>query len=348
MGHWLARAALIAIALLLSLALRPLSSIGGIWQQPFPNLIAGIVFSLAALAAERAMRTWDIWTAAGGALGVLVGGLVSLVLVRMLPEVYAGALRPFVYLVSVYAGMMGGARFASSFKNEHLPGLVARDGGTVPGSYKILDTSVIIDGRIADVCESGFVEGVLVIPTFVLGELQYIADASDPLRRARGRKGLEILQRVKKVPSVKVIFSQEELPEIREVDLKLIELAQRMGAKLITNDFNLKKVAGLRGIDVLSLTDLANAVKPIVLAGEGMRVQILKEGKEPGQGVAYLEDGTMVVVDHARHSIGRTVEVILTSVLQTTAGKMFFARLAQPEASGREGGSVAAAAGEEG
>ena len=197
---------------------------------------------------------------------------------------------------------------------------------------EILDTSVIIDGRIADVCESGFLEGRMVIPSFVLRELQYIADSQDPLRRARGRKGLEVLQRLKKASSSSVVFSEEEIPEVREVDLKLIELARRTRAKLVTNDLNLNRVASLRGIEVLNLNELANAIKPVVLPGESMKVSILREGKEPNQGVAYLDDGTMVVVDNARSLIGRSVEIVVTSVIQTTAGKMFFGRLSGADA----------------
>jgi uncharacterized protein YacL len=191
---------------------------------------------------------------------------------------------------------------------------------------------VIIDGRVADVSEAGFLEGTMVIPSFVLRELQLIADSSDALRRARGRKGLEILQKLKKAPFARVLFSQDEVPEVREVDLKLIELARRMKATLLTNDFNLNKVASLRGVEVLNLNDLSNAVRPVVLPGESMRVSIVKEGKETGQGVGYLDDGTMIVVDNARSLIGRTADIVVTSVIQTAAGKMFFAKLAGAEA----------------
>ncbi len=336
MGRWLARATMIVLALLLGLALRPLASLGEGWRGPLPNLLAGLFFGAAALAAEQFLRSWDIFTAAGGALGLLIGGLLGLVVVRVLPEGTPGfpamALRPFVYLVALYAGGVGGARFAASLKGDNVLALFGND-PSAPLEHKILDTSVIIDGRVADVCEAGFLEGIMVIPSFVLRELQYIADSPDPSRKARGRKGLEILQKLKKSPAVKVLFSQEEIPDIREVDLKLIELAKRMRAKLLTNDFNLNKVASLRGIDVLNLNDLANAVKPVVLPGEAMKVSILKEGKEPGQGVAYLDDGTMVVVDNARGLIGRTADIVITSVIQTTAGKMFFGRLSGAEPS---------------
>src|SRR6185295_4038652 len=192
--------------------------------------------------------------------------------------------------------------------------------------YKILDTSVIIDGRIADVCETGFVDGTLVIPQFVLKELQLVADSPDSLKRNRGRRGLDILQRIQKMSGVEVSISDMDFPDIREVDLKLIELARALHGKIVTNDFNLNKVAQLRGVDVLNVNELANSLKPVVLPGEVMKVFILKEGKEYNQGVAYLDDGTMVVVDNARRMIGKTIDIVVTSVLQTTAGKMIFGR----------------------
>ena len=208
--------------------------------------------------------------------------------------------------------------------------------------YKVLDTSVIIDGRIADICETGFLEGTLVVPQFVLRELQQVADSSDSLKRNRGRRGLDILQKIQKMAHVQVQIVETDFPEVREVDLKLIELARRMSGKIVTNDFNLNKVAQLRGVPVLNINELANSLKPVVLPGEVMRVFIIKEGKEAGQGVGYLDDGTMVVVDQAKRALGKTIEVSVTSVLQTTAGKMIFcrwpeaARLARtPRAAGR-------------
>jgi len=193
-------------------------------------------------------------------------------------------------------------------------------------SFKILDTSVIIDGRIADIVETGFLDGSLVIPQFVLRELQLVADSADSLKRNRGRRGLDILQRIQKVPHLHVQIIEDDFPNIREVDMKLIELGRLYNCKIVTNDFNLNKVAQLHGVEVLNINELANALKPIVLPGEIMRVFILKEGKEYNQGVAYLDDGTMVVVDNARKMISRTVDISVTSVLQTTAGKMIFGR----------------------
>src|SRR5207245_2383952 len=184
--------------------------------------------------------------------------------------------------------------------------------------YKILDTSVIIDGRVADVCETGFMDGALVIPQFVLKELQLVADSSDALKRNRGRRGLDILQRIQKMAGVAVVISDVDFPDIREVDLKLIELARTLQGRIITNDFNLNKVAQLRGVDVLNVNELANSLKAVVLPGEIMKVVILKEGKEYNQGGAYLDDGTMVVVDNARNMISKTIDSVVTIVLQTT------------------------------
>jgi len=192
---------------------------------------------------------------------------------------------------------------------------------------KVVDTSVIIDGRIADICEAHFLEGTLIVPNFVLRELQMVADSADPLKRQRGRRGLEVLQRLQKMSHLDVQVVDDDFPQIAEVDLKLIELAKRYDSKIVTNDFNLNKVATVHGLEVLNVNQLANALKPVVLPGEGMRVFILREGKEYNQGVAYLDDGTMVVVDGARKMINKTVDITVTSVHQTTAGKMIFGRL---------------------
>jgi uncharacterized protein YacL len=193
-------------------------------------------------------------------------------------------------------------------------------------SSKILDTSVIIDGRIADIAETGFLDGVLVIPQFVLRELQLVADSADSMKRNRGRRGLDILQRIQKMNHLNVQIVEDDFPQVRDVDMKLIELGKLYDCKVITNDFNLNKVAQLHGVEVLNINELANSLKPIVLPGETMRVFILKEGKEYNQGVAYLDDGTMVVVDNAKRMISKTVDITVTSVLQTTAGKMIFGK----------------------
>ncbi len=191
---------------------------------------------------------------------------------------------------------------------------------------KIVDTSVIIDGRIADVCETGFIEGTLIIPQFVLHELQLIADSSDSLKRIRGRRGLDILKRIQNQAKVQIHITEEDFPRIKEVDAKLVALAKKRDAQILTNDFNLNKVADLQGVGVLNLNQLAEAMKPLVLPGETLDVLVSKEGKEPMQGIAYLDDGTMVVIDQGRHLVGETAKVTVTSVLQTTAGRMIFAK----------------------
>jgi uncharacterized protein YacL len=231
----------------------------------------------------------------------------------------------FVLFLMTYVGLVVGANKGDLLNLSALGGIF---GGERPPKkvYKILDTSVIIDGRIADICETGFLDGILVIPHFVLRELQQVADSADSLKRNRGRRGLDILQRIQKMAGITVQFVENDYPQIREVDMKLIELAKEFEAKIVTNDFNLNKVAQLRGVEVLNINELANALKPVYLPGETMKVFILKEGKEFNQGIAYLDDGTMVVVDNARKMIGKTVESSVTSVLQTTAGKMIFGR----------------------
>jgi len=192
--------------------------------------------------------------------------------------------------------------------------------------HKILDTSVIIDGRIADICKTGFIEGVLVIPSFVLEELQHIADSSDSLKRNRGRRGLDILNKIQKELDINVVIYEGDFEEVQEVDSKLIKLAKLLEGKVVTNDFNLNKVCELQGVPVLNINDLSNAVKPVVLPGEELNVQVIKDGKEHNQGIAYLDDGTMIVVEDGRNFIGNNIDVLVTSVLQTSAGRMIFAK----------------------
>jgi uncharacterized protein YacL len=233
-------------------------------------------------------------------------------------------LHSFVLIVLPYLGLVMGAKQGEWLEPARLVSLFRATGPQ--RRYKILDTSVIIDGRICDVCETGFVDGTLVIPQFVLKELQLVADSADSLKRNRGRRGLDILQKIQKMSGIEVVISDMDFPDVKEVDLKLIELARALQGKIVTNDFNLNKVAQLRGVAVLNVNELANSLKPVVLPGEIMKVFILKEGKEYNQGVAYLDDGTMVVVDNARKMISKTIDIVVTSVLQTTAGKMIFGR----------------------
>src|SRR5256886_2394663 len=262
----------------------------------------------------------------GSILGIFGAYLFALVIRNSLAD---SALRSFlqimVMLLMAYVGLIVGANKGDLLNLAALGGIFGGE-KQLKKSYKILDTSVIIDGRIADIAETGFFDGVVVTPQFVLRELQLVADSGDSLKRNRGRRGLDILQRLQKVPSLQVQIVEDDFPGVREVDLKLIELAKLYEGKIITNDFNLNKIAQLQGVEVLNINELANALKPIVLPGETMRVFILKEGKEYNQGEAYLDDGTMVVVDNRRQAIGKTIDVSVTSVLQTTAGKMIFGK----------------------
>jgi uncharacterized protein YacL len=267
-----------------------------------------------------------IGAAIGSVLGIFGAYLFALVIRNSIP---AGATQSFlqimVMLLMAYVGLIVGANKGELLNLSALGGIIGGETQSAT-SYKILDTSVIIDGRIADIAETGFLDGTIVTPQFVLRELQLVADSADSLKRNRGRRGLDVLQRLQKMATINIQIVEDDFPSVREVDLKLIELAKVYKGKIITNDFNLNKVAQLQGVSVLNINELANSLKPIVLPGEIMKVFILKEGKEYNQGVAYLDDGTMVVVDNARKAIGKTVDVSVTSVLQTTAGKMIFGR----------------------
>jgi uncharacterized protein YacL len=303
--------------------------------QPFglnrqAGAIAGVVLGVAVILFELRLRTVSlkrlIGAAIGSVLGILGAYLFSLVIRNSLP---AGNTQSFlqllVMLLMAYVGLVIGANKGDLLNLSALGGVF---GGEKQGkrSYKILDTSVIIDGRIADIAETGFLDGIIVIPQFVLRELQLVADSADSLKRNRGRRGLDILQRIQKLTTLDIQIVEDDYPQIREVDMKLIEMGKAYDGKIVTNDFNLNKVAGLHGVQVLNINELANSLKPIVLPGETMKVFILKEGKEYNQGVAYLDDGTMVVVDNARKAIGKTIDIAVTSVLQTTAGKMIFGK----------------------
>jgi len=298
-----------------------------------PNLLFGIL--IGALIVGLEVRLKD--TSVTHMLGALLGGAIGLAIAKTIGAALYWAnlgsgrvvfLHSLILLTLPYLGMVIGGRRGEWLEPSRLIALFRSAGPQ--RRYKVLDTSVIIDGRIADVCENGFMDGTLVIPQFVLKELQLVADSADSMKRNRGRRGLDILQKVQKMSGVEVMISDVDFPEIREVDLKLIELARTLQGKIVTNDFNLNKVAQLRGVEVLNINELANSLKPVVLPGELMKVFILKEGKEYNQGVAYLDDGTMVVVDNARKMIGKTIDIVVTSVLQTTAGKMIFGRFLDP------------------
>ena len=291
---------------------------------------AGAIIGLAIVVFEWRLRlvslTRLIGAAIGSVLGIFGASLFALVIRHSIaPGPVQSFLQILVMLLMAYVGLVVGAMKGDLLNLAALGGIFGGE-KQEKKSYKILDTSVIIDGRIADIAETGFLDGIIVTPQFVLRELQLVADSADSLKRNRGRRGLDILQRLQKVASLQIQIVENDFPAVREVDLKLIELAKLYDGKIITNDFNLNKVAQLQGVPVLNINELANSLKPIVLPGETMKVFILKEGKEYNQGVAYLDDGTMVVVDNARKMIGKTIDVSVTSVLQTTAGKMIFGK----------------------
>lgn len=305
---------------------------GAIGRLPFLGLALGLFFGLLALVLEEQLKRVPSRVIVSGILGFVLGLVLARVLLNALSPFLLPLPGPLVLVMNgvlILAGGYVGASLAiEKGRDFHLQSFVRllKEQPTAR-AYKILDTSVIIDGRISDICETGFLEGTLVIPQFILRELQHIADSSDPLKRNRGRRGLDILQKIQKNVDVHVEISDMEFPEIRDVDAKIVALAKALNAKIITNDFNLNKVAELHGVAVLNINELANAVRPVVLPGEEIRVYVLKEGKEYNQGVAYLDDGTMVVIDNGRRYIGQTIDVCVTSVLQTTAGRMIFSRL---------------------
>lgn len=266
-----------------------------------------------------------------GSFGMLIGlGLAALAATTLGPAAspFETGARVALALGFGWVGLTLGVKRADAFSLARLRSDWEAQAEVVanPATPKILDTSVIIDGRIAEIAEAGFMDGPLVIPQFVLVELQQVADSSDPLKRNRGRRGLDMLQRIQKNPGAPIQIVDTDFPDVREVDLKLIELALQTSGKIVTNDFNLNKVAQLRGVKILNINDLANCLRPLVLPGEPMRVFVSKEGKEHGQGVGYLDDGTMVVVEGGRRALGKTIDVNVTTVLQTAAGKMIFVR----------------------
>ena len=302
--------------------LQPLQS-WGMWIK-LAGALTGFIFALLALSIEKIIKKAPLKVILGGTFGLVLGLVVAQLLGYIFSGLQNNAIRISASVILScsfgYIGLvLGGIKWPGW--SLFTKGSLRRSGG------KILDTSVIIDGRIADICETDFLEGPLVVPQFVLQELQHIADSADNLKRARGRRGLDILNRMQKGDTVEVKVVDEDYPEIKEVDAKLIALAREMHAKIITNDFNLNKVAQLQGVPVLNINQLANSLKPMVLPGEVLNLLIMREGKEQGQGVAYLDDGTMVVVENASRLLGQEVEASVTSILQTTAGRMIFTTL---------------------
>src|SRR6267378_1021376 len=321
---WVVRAFLLACTGAVSYTLGPFGlrslQAGGV------GILIGLVVLFAELRLRRAALGGLLGGAFGTVLGVFAALLVSLVISRTDEAEPTKSFLEFAALFAFgYLGLVLGSGRGGELRVDAMEEFFGKK--SAPGSVKLLDTIVFIDGRIADICEAQFLEGVLGVPQFVLHELQMVADSSEALKRQRGRRGLEVLQRIQKMPQVEVRILEEDFPQAGDVDHKLVELARRTGAKIVTNDFNLNKVATVQGCSVLNVNLLAHALKPVVLPGEPMRVLILREGKEANQGVAYLDDGTMVVVDGARRMINRSVDIIVTSVHQTTAGKMIFGRL---------------------
>ncbi|HET7105819.1 MAG TPA: TRAM domain-containing protein [Candidatus Acidoferrum sp.] len=337
---WAIRFALFGSSVGLCLALRPFNFHG------LPAAGVGFFITMVVLLAELRLRHAEISGLVGGSIGVVLGLLVSLLITLVVsrtsePESTKSFIE-FAALLSLgYLGLVIGTRRGREMRP--LPFQEQTNFAAPAASVslmKLVDTSVLIDGRIADICETHFLDGSLGLPRFVLHELQMVADSSDALKRQRGRRGLEVLQRMQKMPGLEIRVLDDDVSGAAGVDQKLVELARRTGSKIVTNDYNLNKVARVQNIPVLNINELANALKPAVLPGESMRVLILREGKEPTQGVAYLDDGTMVVVDGARRLINRTVEILVTSVHQTPAGKMIFGRLDERA----DSGSVRAAA----
>jgi len=292
------------------------------------GLGTGLVVGLAALVFEYFIRRLTLGIIIGGLIGLSLGLLFAWLFLLPLSAIVPPELESlFKFMLS---GLLGWAGLLIGLRKGHgltIPGLFRILRGESQGEFtKLLDTSVIIDGRIAEVADLGFLEGSFIVPQFILQELQHIADSPDSLKRQRGRRGLDVLHRMQKMAHLDIRIVEEDFPKIKEVDSKLIALAKTMGGKIITNDFNLNKVAELQGIPVLNINELANVLKPVVLPGETMSVFIIKEGKEANQGVAYLDDGTMVVVDNGRRLIGKNADVTVTSVLQTTAGRMIFTK----------------------
>ena len=322
--YWAVRAFLLACIASVSYTLGPFGLRG------LPAAGVGFLIALLVLLAELRLRRAALSGLLGGAFGAVLGIfaalLVTLVISRTNEPEPTKSFLEFASLFAFgYLGLVLGSGRSENLRTDAISEFLVKRAAATE-SMKLLDTSVLIDGRIADICDAQFLEGVLGVPQFVLRELQMVADSSDGLKRQRGRRGLEVLQRMQKMPAVEVRILEDEAAQSGEVDRKLVELAKRTGAKIITNDFNLNKVATVQGLSVLNVNQLANALKTAVLPGELLRVLISREGKEPSQGVAYLDDGTMVVVDGARRMINKSVDVIVTSVHQTPAGKMIFGR----------------------
>lgn len=299
------------------------------------GLLGGLIGALVGLIiifSEVGMRRVSVKGLSSSVFGLILGLIMAklvtdAVSLARISETSLSLVRVTLTLVFCYLGMVIGLRGKDEF-NIIIPYVRLRRQDQLE-EVVVLDTSIIIDGRIVDICKTKFLEGKLIVPRFVLKELQQIADSTDPIKRQRGRRGLEILNNVKKEAGIDIAIHEEDFPEVQEVDAKLVKLAKLLGGKILTVDFNLNRVATIQGVKVLNINELANALKPVVFPGEAMRVKLLKEGKEHNQAVAYLDDGTMVVVEDARRLIGQEIDVVVTSVLQTQAGRMIFTKLSR-------------------
>ena len=349
---WMLRGGLAVVAVALCISLRPFGLYG--WAAVGAGLLLAAIIAVIEMRLRWATPRGLLGGALGAVLGIFAAVLVTAVISRIAePErtksfFESGVLVAFAYLGAVLGSQKAVERDRKEGKEikeshevdevtEAASSATAAASSTIP---KLLDTSVLIDGRIADICDAQFLDGPLLVPEFVLHELQLVADSGDALKRQRGRRGLDVLDRIRKIPGVEVRVLEHPTAPVGDVDRKLVEVAREIGAKIVTNDFNLNKVARVQGLAVLNVNQLANALKPVVMAGEPMRVLILREGKEANQGVAYLDDGTMVVVDGARRFINKSVDIVVTSVHQTAAGKMIFGRV---DEKGVEGGLARAA-----
>ena len=307
-----------------------IGSLMGNFQTIYAVAGVGIGFfgSLLVILLEVKLKRFSVRNLSAAVFGLIFGFFMAWILtlvLRLIPmdaKMYS-SLNIIFILVFCYLGMVIAMRGKDEF-NLIIP-YVRFSRQEQSDEIIVLDTSVIIDGRIVDIAQARFVEGRFLVPRFVLRELQQVADSQDTLKRNRGRRGLDVLNRLQKSSNISVKIHEEDFPDVKDVDAKIVRLAKVLNAKVFTNDFNLNKIAELQGVSVLNINDLANALKPVVLPGEGLTIKITKEGKEYNQGVAYLDDGTMIVVDNARHLIGQTANVIVTSVLQTSAGRMIFA-----------------------
>jgi uncharacterized protein YacL len=311
-----------------------------LYFQNTEDITTPLVFSALAFLLSLALfyKDKDLSSSINGeyAFCVGVGTLIGLVIASLLSSLIIFQYHGVSILLSIIFGFIGFRSGAIFFAK---PGLSIFGGGGVDvrtfslGAEKqeevrdkILDTSVVIDGRILDIADTHFIDGPLILPNFVLREIQLISDSSDPIKRARGRRGLDMLNKLQRKGSIEVKITYTDYTDTREVDAKLIKLARDTGGKLVTNDFNLNKVAELQGVKVLNLNNLANALKPVVLPGEELTIQVIKEGKDENQGIGYLEDGTMVVIENGGHLVGKDVKVSVTSIIQTAAGKMIFTK----------------------